>query len=132
MIHMRRLFSVVLLASLLVSAGVALAMDQPTIQAPTESAALGPNYDISGSMPYRAFLVVITDCVRTDTGEVLRSVPGIRHWTNRNGSFQFRCSSPRVSLGDAGLPLAYRVRCFETNASGENGPEAVVNCRQAN
>ena len=102
---MRRLLPVVLLVSLALCAGVALAMDQPTIQAPNEGAVLGPNYDISGSMPYKAFLVVITDCVRTDTGEVLRSVPGIRHWTNRNGHFQFRCSSPRVSLGEAGLPL---------------------------
>lgn len=126
---MSRMFVVVLLVSLLLSAGAALAMDKPTIQVPSERTVLGPNYDISGSMPYRAFLVVMTDCVRIDTGEVLGSVPGIRHWTNNDGQFQFRCASPRVSFGEAGTPLEYRVRCFETSASGGNGPEAVVNCR---
>ena len=126
---MSRLFTVVVLLSLLLSAGAALAMEKPTIQAPSEGANLGPNYDISGSMPYRAFLVVMTDCVRTDTGQVLGSVPGIRHWTGSDGRFQFRCASPRISLGDTSVQLEYRVRCFETSASGENGPEAVVRCR---
>ena len=129
--YMSRMLLVVLLVSLLVSAGAALAMDKPTINVPNGGDSLGPNYDISGSMPYKAFLVVITDCVRTDTGEVLGSVPGIRHWTNNNGHFQFRCASPRISFGDAGVTLEYRVRCFETNAHGDNGPEAVVKCRKA-
>lgn len=128
---MSRLFQMILLMSMLAAAGAALAMDKPTIEAPSQGCAIGPNYDISGAMPYRAFLVVITDCVRTDTGEVLGSVPGIRHWTNDDGRFQFRCASPRVSLGDAGLPLQYRVRCFETNASGETGPVAVMDCSMA-
>jgi hypothetical protein len=131
MISMSRVLLVVFLVSMLGVSGAALAMDKPTIQAPSEGAALGPNYDISGSMPYRAFLVVITDCVRTDTGEVLGSVPGIRHYTNSDGRFQFRCASPRVSIGDVKTPLEYRVRCFETNASGDKGPEAVVSCRTA-
>ena len=127
---MSRMLTVILLASLLLGAGAALAMDKPVIQVPSDGDSLGPNYDISGSMPYRAFLAVITDCVRTDTGEVLRSVPGIRHWTNSDGRFHFRCASPRISFGDAGVELEYRVRCFETNASGETGPEAVVTCRK--
>jgi hypothetical protein len=131
MMNMSRLFQVVLLMSMLATAGAALAMDKPTIEVPGQGSAIGPNYDISGSMPYRAFLVVITDCVRTDTGEVLGSVPGIRHWTNDDGRFQFRCASPRVSLGYANLPLQYRVRCFETSASGENGPTAVMDCSMA-
>ncbi|MEI6499958.1 MAG: hypothetical protein WCP21_02905 [Armatimonadota bacterium] len=128
---MRRMLPVVLLVILLVSAGAVMAMDTPTIRVPAQGAALGPNFDISGSMPHRAFLIVITDCVRTDTGEVLGSVPGIRHWTETNGQFHFRCASPRVAYGDLGVTLEYRVRCFETTASNGNGPEAVVNCRMA-
>ncbi len=122
---------VVALLSLILTAGAAMAMDTPTIRVPAEGASLGPNFEISGSMPYRAFLVVVTDCIRVDTGEVLETVPGIRHWTNRDGSFQFRCASPRVAYGQDGLTLEYRVRCFETNANHQNGPEAVVNCRMA-
>lgn len=129
-IKMSRVLSVVVLVSLLVFAGAALAMDKPTINTPAAGASLGTNYDISGSMPYKALLVVMTDCVRTDTGEVLGSVPGIRHWTNANGSFQFRCASPRIFIGED-IPLIYRVRCFEVNRSGETGPEAVVECNKA-
>lgn len=125
---MNRLLRALLLMAVLISAGAALAMDKPTIDVPSQGNALGPNYEISGSMPHQAFLVVITDCIRTDTGEVLRSVPGIRHWTNSDGRFQFRCASPRVAYGDSDVNLDYRVRCFETDASGEKGPEAVVNC----
>jgi hypothetical protein len=127
--NMTRLLFAVLLIALLGAATAALAMDKPTITAPMAGDTLGPNYDITGSMPYRAFLVVMTDCVRSDTGEVLRSVPGIRHWTNQDGSFHFRCASPRISFGDGSIPLIYRVRCFETNAAGEHGPEATVDCR---
>lgn len=130
MMYMHRVLLAVLLVTLLGVAGSALAMDKPTINAPAKGDALGPNYDISGSMPYKAFLVVITDCVRTDTGDVLQSVPGIRHWTNADGTFQFRCASPRIFLGDD-VPLVYRVRCFETDRTGAKGPEAVVECRMA-
>lgn len=126
---MSRFFLVVVLVSLLLSAGAALALEMPTIQTPTPGSSLGPNYDIAGSMPHRAFLIVITDCVRTDTGEVLGSVPGIRHWTNNDGSFRFRCASPRVAYGDTAVVLEYRVRCFEATASEGNGPEAVVACK---
>lgn len=128
---MGRVLLAVMVAVMLGSAGTALAMDTPTIDEPVEGAALGPNYDISGSMPYKALLVVLTDCIRVDTGEVLRSVPGIRHYTNQDGTFAFRCASPRVSLGDRDVVLEYKVRCFEINAAGEKGPEAVVNCRMA-
>lgn len=127
---MTRLLTVVLLVSVLTATGAALAMDKPTINMPVAGASLGPNYDISGSMPYKAFLVVMTDCVRSDTGELVGSVPGIRHYTNSDGSFAFRCASPRIAVGED-IPLVYRVRCFETNASGEKGPEAVVECRKA-
>ena len=125
--HMRRVRLAVSLMALLEVAATALAMDQPTIQAPAEGAVLGPNYDISGSLPYRALLVVMTDCIRVDTDELVRSVPGIRHWTDGEGRFQFRCASPRIYLGTR-VTLRYRVRCFEANAAGELGPEAVVAC----
>lgn len=127
---MGRLLSVLLLACLLCSVGVALAMDQPTVTRPAAGDALGPNYDIIGSVPSKAVIVVITDCVRTDTNEVVGSVPGIRHWTNASGGFAFRCASPRVFLGD-NIPLVYRVRCFEVDRSGDHGPETVVECSKA-
>ena len=115
---------------LLWAATAALAMEAPTVTTPTEGAALGPNYDVIGSMPYRAFLVVMTDVLVCDTGELLRSVPGIRHWTNQDGSFHFRVASPRVSIGEKETKVSYRVRVFEASAAG-NGPETVINCAMA-
>lgn len=129
---MKKLLCVgVVLALMVLVMGSAYALEKPTIETPKDGDTLGPSYDIIGSMPYKAFLIVVTDCVRTDTGEVLRSVPGIRHWTNADGTFHFRCASPRVSVGDQGMPLVYRVRAWEANQAGECGPEAVVTCRMA-
>lgn len=128
---MRKL-TVLIIAVVLISTlcSLALAQEKPTITSPLQGAALGPNYDVVGSMPAKAFVIVITDVVNTQTGEVLRSVPGIRHWTNQDGTFRFRVASPRVSIGDRDSQLQYRVRVFEGSQSGY-GPEAVVNCTMA-
>ena len=120
--------AVALVATLL---SAAYALEKPTVLTPHEGDALGPNYDIEGQMPYKAFLVVLTDVIRADTGEKLRSVPGIRHWSNDDGTFHFRCASPRVSLGEKDTPLIYKVRCFEATPDGNTGPEAVITCKIA-
>lgn len=103
---------------------------KPTITAPQEGAELGPNYEVIGSMPERAFVVVMTDVVDTETGEVVRTVPGIRHWTRADGSFHFRVASPRVAIGDQERELSYRVRVFEAGPQ-DRGPETIVNASMA-
>jgi hypothetical protein len=126
---MRKMLTVALLVTLL--AGICLvawAMDKPTVTTPKAGDLLGPNYDIEGSMPSRAFLVVMTDVMRTDTGEVLRSVPGIRHWTNQDGTFHFRCASPRVAIGEKDMPLKYKIRVFQATQNEGNGPETQILC----
>lgn len=128
---MRQTLVVVCVAVLLGLTTGAFALDKPTISMPRNGDALGPSYDITGHMPQRAFLVVMTDVVRADTGEVLRSVPGIRHWTEADGTFRFRCASPRISIGERDTPLTYRIRCFEVAPNGAMGPEAIVTCRMA-
>ena len=127
---MSRVMLVLVLLGVLAAVTQALALDNPVVTIPKEGAALGPNYDVVGTMPSKAFMIVMTDVVRTDTNEVLRSVPGIRHWTADDGSFHFRAASPRVSIGEKDMPLLYRVRVF-TMANGEQGPETVVNCTMA-
>ena len=127
---MRTLVLVVVSIVFLMAVGAVYAQDKPTVTQPTEGAVLGPNYDIIGSMPHKAFLVLVTDVVRTDTNEVVRTVPGIRHWTNDDGTFQFRAASPRVSLGEKDLPLLYRVRICESTKDG-NGPETLINTTMA-
>jgi hypothetical protein len=127
---MSRVMLVVVSLCLLWAATQALAMDKPVVTMPTQGAALGPNYDIAGYMPYRAFLVVLTDAINAETGELIRTVPGIRHWTNADGTFQFRVASPRVSIGETDTRVKYRVRVFEATPQ-QNGPETVIMCEMA-
>lgn len=117
----------VLAACLLLVVSQAMAQSQPTITSPEEGATLGPNYDVIGSMPSRALVVVMTDVLDCDTNEVIGSVPGIRHWTRDDGSFHFRVASPRISIGEKEQKVKFRVRVFQATPEG-NGPEAVIHC----
>jgi len=126
---MRLMLLSLLTLSLLLVATQAMALESPTVTTPQEGAALGPNYDIMGSMPYKAFLVLLTDVFTAD-GTVLRTVPGIRHWTAADGTFHFRAASPRVSIGERDTVVGYRIRIFEATAQG-NGPETVITCGMA-
>lgn len=110
---------------------MAQSADRPTVTTPVEGSALGPNYEIIGSLGHRALMVVLTDVMRVDTGEVLATVPGIRHYNNHDGTFHFRCASPRVSMGDLSQRVTYRVRCFTLDSYGNKGPERVINCTAA-
>jgi hypothetical protein len=126
---MRLMLLSLLTLSLLLVAAQAMAMESPVVTTPQEGAALGPNYDIMGTMPYKAFLVLLTDVLIAD-GTVLRTVPGIRHWTAADGTFHFRAASPRVSIGEKDTVVGYRIRIFEATAQ-ETGPETVINCPMA-
>ncbi len=126
---MRLTLLALLTLTLLWTATQALAMEAPVVTTPQEGAALGPNYDIMGSMPYKAFLVLVTDVLIAD-GTVLRTVPGIRHWTAADGTFHFRAASPRVSIGEKDTVVGYRIRIFEASEQGA-GPETVINCLMA-
>lgn len=125
---MRTLLTVSL--GVLLLAGAVMAQNGPSVTMPAAGAKLGPNYDVMGNAGHRAFLVVMTDVLNADTGEVLRSVPGIRHWTADDGSFHFRVASPRVSIGEKNTPLKYRVRVFEMTKEGAQG-ETVVEADMA-
>lgn len=119
------------LAVLLVAVAVFAQTTAPTVTTPVEGAVLGPNYDIIGTMDHRAFLIVMTDVITDDEAQtVLRSVPGIRHWTATDGTFHFRVASPRVSVGEKETKLKYKVRVFEATPNG-NGPETTVMCEMA-
>jgi|LSQX01.1.fsa_nt_gb hypothetical protein len=104
----------------------AQAMEKPEVYMPKDGQLLGPNFDIMGRMPAKAFLIVMTDVIISDTGEMIKSVPGIRHWTEPDGTFHFRCASPRVAIGEKDTQLNYRIRVFEASASGDTGPETVI------
>lgn len=119
------------LAVLLLAVAVFAQQTAPTVTTPAEGAVLGPNYDIIGASDHRAFLIVMTDVITDDADQtVLRSVPGIRHWTATDGTFHFRVASPRVAIGEKDTKLKYKVRVFEASQDG-NGPETTVMCEMA-
>lgn len=128
---MMRTTMLAVLAVLLVGVAVFAQTTAPTVTTPVEGAVLGPNYDIIGSIDHRAFLIVMTDVITDDEAQtVLRSVPGIRHWTATDGTYHFRVASPRVSVGEKDTKLKYKVRVFEATPNG-NGPETTVMCEMA-
>jgi hypothetical protein len=127
---MMKALPVVLVLLVLWAAGAAMALEAPQVQSPQEGAALGPNYDVAGSLAHKGLVVVITDVINTDTNVVLGSVPGIRHWTEADGRFLVRVASPRVAVGVKDTPLAYRIRIFEATKD-EVGPETVINATKA-
>lgn len=128
---MRHVVLALLTLSMVLIVGQAMALDQPTVTSPREGATLGPNYDVVGKMPSKAFVVVMTDIVNCDTNETIGSVPGIRHWTDADGSFHFRVAAPRISFGEKEMSISYRVRVFEANPN-ENGQEVALNTECAN
>ena len=126
---MNKMIWVFALLCLLWAVTQASAMEAPQVTTPTAGAALGPNYDLLGSATHKAFLIVLTDVVTRD-GTLLRTVPGIRHWTNADGTFHFRVASPRVSIGEKETRVQYRVRVFEASQTAK-GPETVIMCDMA-
>ena len=104
----------------------ALAGPGPRVDQPKEGDVLGPDYVISGSTGQKALVVVLTDVILSDTGRVYGTVPGIRHYSKDDGSFQFRCASPRVPMGSRQADVIYRIRCFVMAPGGKAGPETVV------
>jgi hypothetical protein len=123
---MRWFLLTVLTVLVLCATTQAFALDAPKLTRPPEGIALGPSYDVMGTLPAKALVVVMTDVIDAD-GNVFDTVPGIRHYTYDDGSFLFRCASPRAASKDSGAVFTYRVRVFAMQGE-EKGPETVVNC----
>jgi hypothetical protein len=66
------------------------------------------------------------------TGEQLRTVPGIRHRNEEDGSFNFRIATPRLSFGNTQdpPPLSYEVHVYTLREDGSKGPETVDRLRE--
>lgn len=124
-----RVLAIVALLSL---GAAALAADAPQITTPTNGDKLGSNTDIAGQAPEKQFLIVYTEVFARDNGKdvLLGKVPGLRHWTNDDGSFAFRISTPRP-LTSYWSALVYKIHVFAQRPGEDPGPEAVVTCYAA-
>ena len=91
---MSRVLVVTCILTMLIAVSMVSAAEV-SITSPTEGQSVGPSTPITGMCSQRAFLVVITD-VNMESGELLGSIPGIRHWTNDDNSISVRISTPRI------------------------------------
>ena len=99
----------------------------PTVTTPTNGAKIGPNVDVAGSTVGKQFVIVITDVYLKGKDKPIKSVPGIRHWTNDDGTFAVRIATPRVPWAPS-ADLTYKIRVFTQRPGEEASPETVVTC----
>jgi len=126
---MRRLALVSVLVVLVLGATAALAQG-PTVTTPKNGDRIGPAIDVEGNLGHKGLIVIITDVWRGDTHEKVATIPGIRHYTEEDGSFAFHVATPRNMRGDK-APLTYKVRVFELKGPKNPGPETVITCHAA-
>ena len=97
-----------------------------TITSPQDGEIAGPATEIIGHTDPEALVVIWTVIYNKDTGERLRSVPGIRHRTQENGDFHFRIATPRIAFGERQLPVRYEIHA-QVVTPNFKGPETIIN-----
>jgi hypothetical protein len=97
----------------------------PVVTSPREGDRVGPNFDVIGTAQACAVVVISTDVIAADTGELLKSVPGHRHLPDPSGAFNLRIAAPRMP-DDYQRQVRYRVHIRSEGASYKS-PETVVN-----
>jgi hypothetical protein len=98
----------------------------PIVYAPRNGDLVGTRTEVSIQSTPGVMQVIWTEVKRTDTGEVLRSVPGIRHLTKADGSYSGAIATPRIAIGDEGVQLRYEIHF--RNGPNEGDPVTVVTC----
>jgi hypothetical protein len=127
---MRRLALVGVLVVLALGTTAAFAQG-PRVTTPRDGDRIGPAIDVEGNLGHKGLIVIITDVWRGDTHEKIATIPGIRHYTEEDGSFSFHVATPRNYRGEE-ADLTYKVRVFELKGPKNPGPETVVTCHAAN
>lgn len=98
----------------------------PLVYSPQEGDRLGPRTEISLKSTPGIIQVIWTDVKRVDTGKVLRSVPGIRHLTKADGTYQGAIATPRIFLGERDEDILYEIHF--RNGPNPGDPETVIIC----
>ena len=125
MIRKAGLLSVVLLLALAVAVWASV-----TLSYPVQVQTVGSNTDVRGMASQKAFMIVYSEVYRGDNNAYVKRVPGIRHWTQDDGSFAFRIATPLVFRGPS-TKLHYKIhaRAYSQPSAGTEAPdlgEAVV------
>ena len=97
----------------------------PQVYAPREGQRVGTRTEVSIKATPGVLQVIWTEVCRSDTDEMIRSVPGIRHLPKADGSYHGGIATPRISFGED-VPLRYEVHF--RNGPNPGDPETIVNC----
>jgi len=95
---------------------------------PKDNDIAGPNIEIVGQADPSWLIVIYTVVYKADTGEKLRTVPGMRHRPQENGQFNFRIATPRIMFGTGDEPpvLRYELHVGAILPDGKQGPETII------
>jgi len=115
---------------LLAVAGALAAGPAPQVFTPVNGAKVGPSVDVAGQTEGRQFVVIITDVyVKGEAKSPWQSVPGLRHWTEDDGSFAFRIATPRLwKTPFANDRITYKIRVFTQRPDEEPSDTTTVTC----
>jgi hypothetical protein len=88
--------------------------EPPTIARPAEGDSASTSVVVQGVAPGATDVNVWTDVHNAQTGQLLKSVPGLKHAVGDGGTFDVRVATPRVYFGE-GTVLRYEinVRSFD-------------------
>jgi hypothetical protein len=111
---------------LLALAAVALADNPaPTVLTPKEGDKVGTRIDFSITTTPGVLQVIWTVVKNADTGEVLSTVPGIRHYPKDDGTYAGGIAAPHVDFGDKTVAIKYELHF--RNGPNDGDPQTVVN-----
>ena len=96
----------------------------PVAMAPTPDQCVGPNVDVTGRAKPNALVTVWTDVYDAQSGDLLRSVPGLRDRADADGIFHVRIAQPRMIAG-RDSPIRYEIHA-RTESGGNCTPELIV------
>lgn len=98
----------------------------PVVHFPRNGDLVGTRTELSITATPGVMQVIWTEVKRTDTGEILRVVPGIRHLPKADGTYRGAIATPRVALGERGVEIRYEIHF--RNGLNEGDPETIVTC----
>jgi len=105
-------------------AGGGIPQGPPLVLAPQNGARVGTRTEVSIRTTPGVEQVIWTVVFNADSGEVLDTVPGIRHLPNADGTYRGAIATPRISVGDTRVPLRYEIHF--RNGPDPGDPETVV------
>lgn len=94
------------------------------ITSPVEGQRVPPRIEVYGTAPGGTMIVVNTEARAQDDGHLLKTVPGLRHSVNPNGSWHVAVAAP-VLPANVSEPLYYVVKAYYATP-GFKSPEVSV------